>query len=538
MFVCRRGSSLWFGSEVKAIMADPLVPRELDPIGVDQTFTFWAPVAPRTVFQGVEEIRPGTYRQYDANGKESETIFWQPKFRSASDDLWNTTYPLSLEEAAEELEARLRRATALRVLRADVPVGSYLSGGLDSSLIAALGRETKQGEFRTYSVRFEDAEFDESQHQRLMASMLDCTHVELEVRKSDIASVFPDVVRHAERPLLRTAPAPLFLLSRAVHDSGIKAVLTGEGADEALAGYDLFREAKIREFWAREPGSRQRPRLLERLYPYLARSPKHTRAIATDFWRKGLANSRRPEFSHEPRWGTTAALKRFFTRGMQERILGSAIDELVAGLPDGFESWSSLGKAQYLEMMTLFSGYIISSQGDRMLMAHSVEGRFPFLDVNVLEFCNSLPSDYKLRLLDEKHILKKVARGKVPDQIINRPKQPYRAPDAVSFLLPGGPAYVEELFSLEALRNSGMMDPRLGRALFVKCSEAVQRDGASALLSNADNMAFVGILSSQLLHKIFVDQDPGPASRGVHFKKLIARITMASQENAGGNHAV
>ena len=165
------------------------------------------------------------------------------------------------------------------MLRADVPVGSYLSGGLDSSLIAALGLRAKGSSFSTFSLRFADAEYDESPFQRLMVERLGSDHHEVLVGRADIARVFPDVIRHTERPVLRTAPAPLFLLSKLVHDAGIKVVLTGEGADEMFAGYDLFREAKVRRFWAAQPSSERRPRLLERLYPYLARSPVAQRAV-------------------------------------------------------------------------------------------------------------------------------------------------------------------------------------------------------------------------------------------------------------------
>ena len=174
------------------------------------------------------------------------------------------------------------------MVRADVPVGSYLSGGLDSSLVAALGRRATGDRLKTFSIRFEDAEYDESAFQRTMVASLGSEHHEIAVSGHDIAAVFPDVVRHAERPLLRTAPAPLFLLSRLVHESGIKVVLTGEGADEIFAGYDLFREGKVRRFWARQPDSELRPLLLDRLYPYLARSPVAQRAMAREFFGRDL----------------------------------------------------------------------------------------------------------------------------------------------------------------------------------------------------------------------------------------------------------
>ena len=203
------------------------------------------------------------------------------------------------------------------MLRADVPVGSYLSGGLDSSYVAALGRKYAGEKFQTFSLRFEDAEYDETSYQRLMAQRLGAEHHEVVVSRADIAAAFPHVIAHAERPILRTAPAPLYLLSRLVRRHGIKVVLTGEGADEMFAGYDLFREAKVRRFWARQPGSTRRPRLLERLYPYLARSPVAQQAMARQFFGRNLAAHRAAGFAHDTRWHTTSSLKRLLTPAMR-----------------------------------------------------------------------------------------------------------------------------------------------------------------------------------------------------------------------------
>src|SRR5262249_42073405 len=154
---------------------------------------------------------------------------------------------------------------------------------------------------KTFSIRFEDAEYDETRFQREMSAFLGSDHAEVLVTKRGIAEAFPDVIAHTERPILRTAPAPMYLLSGLVRDEGIKVVLTGEGADEMFAGYDLFREAKVRRFWARQPSSPSRPRLLERLYPYLARSPVAQQAIMRQFFGRGLDKFRDPGFSHAPR---------------------------------------------------------------------------------------------------------------------------------------------------------------------------------------------------------------------------------------------
>ncbi len=504
LYVARHANRVVFASEVKAIFAaDPSIPRRFDPIGLDQIFTFWATVAPRTVFEGIEEIEPGAVRVYSASGVRHYQSY-EPGF-PVDEAGW---FQGTADEAVEEVRAALAEATRLRMLRADVPVGSYLSGGLDSSVIAALGLAAKGANFSTFSLRFEDAEYDETRFQREMAARLGSEHHEVVVSRGDIARVFPEVITHAERPVLRTAAAPMYMLSGLVHDAGIKVVLTGEGADEMFAGYDLFREAKVRRFWARQPDSDMRPRLLERLYPYLERSPVAQRAMARQFFGRGLNRFNAPGFGHEPRWNGTSALKRLFTAGLRQRTAGlDARARLVATLPPEFLRWSHLAQDQYLEVRTLLSGYLLSSQGDRMLMAHSVEGRFPFLDRRVAALAESLPPEYKLRVLDEKHVLKRAAADLVPASILERPKQPYRAPDALSFASAEAREWVDEVSSPEAVARAGVFEPKAVQQLVAKCRARV----ADGQFSNADNMGLVGVLSTQLLHQQFIECRPQAA---------------------------
>lgn len=527
LFVHEEDGRVWFGSEVKAIFADPRISRAFNSQGIDQTFTYWASVAPTSVFDGIEEIRPGSYRVYNGGGTHRDVTYWQSTFPELA--AGNHPVPMKIEEATEALREKLVRATQLRMLRSDVPVGSYLSGGLDSSVIARMGREAKEGEFRTFSIRFEDDEFDETGYQRKMASTLDSQHAEHVVTKKEIADVFPDVIYHAERPILRTAPAPLFLLSKLVRGAGYKVVITGEGADEMLAGYDLFREAKIREFMARQPDSQMRVKLFDRVYPYLARSPQQAKGMAIEFWKRGLNRAGMPGFSHEPRWTTTSSLKRFFSGTLQselERIPGKNILE---ELPLGFGRWDSLSQAQYLEVTTLLSGYLISSQGDRMLMANSVEGRFPFLDVDVMEFCNALPSEYKLIGLNEKNILKRLAKGRIPDEIIHRKKQPYRAPDAICFTTADAPSYVAEMFSETSLLKAGVFDVKSAMGLFEKCRARSKNGAADGSFSNTDNMGFIGILSVQLLYYKLINTAQNEAAPEIQYKTFIDRTSVLSQ---------
>ena len=492
IYLCEHDGRLWFASEVKALFAgDRSIPRRLDAVGLAETFTFWTTVAPQTVFEGVTELEPGHVRTISRRGTD-DRAFWQARYPADAASI----YPGSAEDAADRVRTALEDAVRLRILRADVPVGSYLSGGLDSSLIAAIGRRVKADRFCTFSIRFEDPEYDETPFQREMAAFIGSDHHEISVGRWDIARVFPDVVAHAEHPLLRTAPAPLFLLSRLVHESGIKVVLTGEGADEMFGGYDLFREGKIRRFWGRQPASTLRPRLLERLYPYLARSPVAQRMMAQEFFGRDRERWAEPGFAHQPRWTSTATLQRLLAADVRrEADRVDVVGRLLGSLPVAFPRWSSLAQDQYLETRTLLSGYLLSSQGDRMLMAHSVEGRFPFLDVNVVDLADTLPDRFKLRGLDEKSVLKRVAEGLVPQQIIGRPKQPYRAPDARSFVGVGAPDWVAEIVSERAVANAGVFDPTAVGRLWRKCREAA--DGVP--FSNADNMALVGVLSTGLL---------------------------------------
>ena len=512
---CERGGRLYFASETKALFAaDGGIPRGFDPRALAEVFTFWSALAPRTAFAGVAELEPGHLRIY-ADGRVTDRAYGSPRYPEGDEGRFSGT----MSDAVTATRAALEEATRLRMLRSDVPVGCYLSGGLDSSLVAALGLRAKGERFCTFSLRFADAEYDEARYQRLMVERLGSEHREITVTRADVARVFPEVIAHAERPILRTAPAPMFLLSKLVQDAGIKVVLTGEGADEMFAGYDLFREARLRRFWARQPESQARPRLLQRLYPYLARSPLAQEAMARRFFGQDLARWREPGFGHGPRWRSTAALQRLFSAEMRAAIGDfDPAAALLSSLPPGFERWTRLARDQYLEVRTLLSSYLLSSQGDRMLMAHSVEGRFPFLDAEVVALADSLPDRYKLAGLDEKYVVKCVARDLLPADILVRKKQPYRAPDALSFVGPDAPAWVAETMTERALARVGVFDPGVAGQLYRKCLG--RRDESQ--FSNADNMALVGILSTQLLHETFVG-GAARAARPATFQTLIDR---------------
>src|SRR6185437_2346144 len=289
------------------------------------------------------------------------------------------------------------------------------------------------------------------------------------------------------------------LLSGSVREHGIKVVLTGEGADEVFAGYDLFKEAQIRRFWARNPQSKWRAGLLDRLYPYLRHSPAAARAMSRRFYDQGLDQAGRATFAHTPRWATTQRNWQFFSAAARTELgEADASSRLLARLPAEVSRYIPLGRDQYVEAHTLLTGYLLSSQGDRMATANSVEGRFPFLDHRVIEFANRLPPTLKLRGLTEKFILRRAVRGLLPEDVAKRTKQPYRAPDSQSFFINGKATdYVDDLLSGDRLRRAGYFDPLAVGKLIEKC-----RTGRA--IGFSDNMAFVGILSTMLVDELFI----------------------------------
>jgi asparagine synthase (glutamine-hydrolysing) len=493
LFYAQAGGVFYFASEVKALLQAPGIAAEIDPIALDQIFTLWFPLAPRTIFKGIAELPPAHTLVASAEGV-SISRYWSLDFPDASEARAEHRNEAAIAEEVREL---LIDATRIR-LRSDVPVGSYLSGGLDSSIVAAIAGRIAPDRLRTFSVRFDDPEFDETEFQLEMAAALGTDHTAVLCRPSDIGKIFPSVISHTERPILRTAPAPLQLLSGLVRDEGFKVVLTGEGADEVFGGYDIFKEAKLRRFCAVEPQSLRRPLLFKKLYPYLPKLQAQSASYLKAFFATDLDAVGDPLFSHLPRFRTTAGAKLFFSEGLKSALAGyDALDDLRAGLPDNFMRWHPLSQAQYLETAYLLPGYILSSQGDRMAMANAVEGRFPFLDHRVVEMAAKIPPSLKLRGLTEKHILRRAAETLVPKRMAERPKQPYRAPDSASFFGASQPSYVERLLAAPAVSASGLFDAAAVQKLVAK-GRAGRAGGFR------DNTALTGILSTELWREAFV----------------------------------
>jgi asparagine synthase (glutamine-hydrolysing) len=502
-----------FGSEIKALFANKNVDRSLNHHSLNQVFTFWTTLPGRTMFKNINELPAGSYLSISEN-KYSVNQYWDFNF-ALNDDL--ITY--SSNEITSYSKELLTDSIGIR-LRADVPVGCYLSGGLDSSGITSFVKNNFNNQLKTFGIRFEDEAFDEGKYQHEMVSKLQVDHKEILATNKKIGELVPEVIWHTEIPLLRLSPVPLYMLSELVNQSGFKVVLTGEGADEVFGGYNIFKETLIRAFWAKYPDSTFRPRLLEKLYPYIFKDAR-SRVSMSSFFKVGIGQPQNPFFSHLIRWNNTARIKRFFSENIDNSMQDyDPLLDLNDLLPEQFAKWDVLSKAQYLEMKIFMSNYLLSSQGDRVAMAHSLEIRMPYLDYRLIEFIGKVPSYLKIRGLNEKSILKKLYKDILPQTILNRPKHPYRAPIKNS-LLNNNLEHVDYYLSDEKVRDFNLFNPIMVKKLVEKLSRVEEA-------SEFDNMALVGILTTQIFYDTFIENYSAHKIKPSIFDNIIDRRTTSS----------
>lgn len=477
----RSDGSIVFASEAKALFASGLVVAEPDLTGIDDVFTFWGPQAPVTPFRGVRQLRPGHVLVWEDGRICEQRAWWEPDYG-----------PRDAEPPP--FEALLRDSVRLR-LRADVPVGTYLSGGLDSSLVTALAQDASEHRLCSFSVAFRDRRYDERAQQELVATTLGTLHHVVEVGSAEIAAAFPDVVWHAETPLVRTAPVPLALLARATRERGITVVASGEGADELYWGYDLFKEVRARLLLARDPGSPELGGLLDALYPHLQGATRRGPAWRRFFEDAGSADD--PLFSHQTRFAATATVKAFYSHDMRASLADDdPLERMRATLPAAFGSWEPLERAAHLEVTTLLHAYLLAAQGDRVAMAHGVECRYPFLDDRVFEHSVRTPATGKLDGQRDKVVVRELAQRLLPESIANRVKVPYRAPEVTPFFDGSPPPWVSDRLAPSALREAGIFDPGRVEGLLRRCR-------AGRATGVREGMALVGILSTQIWHESY-----------------------------------
>ena len=484
LFYAQRSGDFYFASEVKAILASGEVEAAMDARGLDEVLTFGAARHARTPFSGVASLEPGTY------GIWKDGALWLRHY-------YELDYPEASDEppdAVEQLDEIMLRSVGMR-LRADVPVGAHVSGGLNSTITASLAASASQRTIRSFSIDIGDQQSGGSDRQREVAEAVGTVHAFSSLGEDTIAQSFPDVLWHAETPLFSVAPVAMYHLAKLTKESGTKVVVRGEGADELFLGSDLFKEVSVRRFCMRRRESLSRQRLFGRVYPHLAEQGR-----GRDFWSRTFLEAGEPSdllFSHLPRF-LGARMGMLYTPEFTDALAGvDVIGELRASLPTRFFAWSPLNQAAYLEMTTRLSPYVLSSCGDRMSMAHGVEGRYPFLDHRLFEFAAALPTRSRLPGLREKEILRRWASRVLPRGIKLERKSSFQGSGAPNLFRRNSPAWIDDHLSPDAVRRVGIFSPGAVEAL-------VRSHRAGSVTELPWHQPVVAVLSTQLWHHQFV----------------------------------
>ena len=455
-----------FGSEIKAILEHPLVERRVDLTGLDQVLSFPGLVSPTTMFEGVRSLSPGHLLLVE-DGAVKEREYWDLDFPLATDRA-----PVRDEEdTILELRDRLDRAVRLR-LQADVPVGYYLSGGLDSSLVTSMGFAAAPDTHRaTLSIRFEEQDICESRFQRLMVDRLRSEHHEIVFGWKQIAESLVEMVRHSECPVKESYNTCAMALSRMARAQGIRVVLAGQGADELFAGYLGYRfdEVRAHDTGALDPEAMMEAELCRRVFGdeqlFYETNQHALREIKSAFYSDAV-NARYAQFDclEQPLVNTA-------------RIRGR----------------HSLHQRSYLDLKLRLGDHLLGDHGDRMMLMNSVEGRYPFLDQEVIEFVRTLPTDFKLRSGVEKYAVKRAAEPFVPQAIIDREKFGFRAP-ASPYLIRQHVDWIEDLLSHDRIKAQGYFNPA-----FIDRLKARYRDDLGMNPHHENDLLMIAITFGVLL---------------------------------------
>ncbi|MDR3618907.1 MAG: asparagine synthase (glutamine-hydrolyzing) [Paludisphaera borealis] len=478
------GWLLW-GSEIKAILASGMVRAQADVRGLDHLFTFFCAGTTRTFFEGIDSIPPGHFLSIN-DGRVAKKLYWDLDFPDAGQER-RLDDPTPL---IEELQSHLETAVERR-LRSDVPVVTYISGGLDSTVVLGLCSRLRREPIPAFTVGLDRAGPDERAHSTEAAEMLGSPLTTVVMDRSKIGETFPELVRAAEGPVLDTSCAALLRLAQAVHSQGYKVVLTGEGADEALAGYVWYKSQKIRDGAYQRIG-RTIPRIFRNL---IARSVAGGRMVIPP---EQAIGGVRP--AQQDMYEMISQCKPIlYSNAMKDRLDGHSPYADLDITNDRIQRWHPLNQSLYVGYKVMLAGLLMISKGDRIAMNASVESRYPYLDDDVIAFSAGIAPEYKLRGMTEKWILRQVAGRILPSQIANRPKTMFRSSLAQTFLGPQRPAWADQLLSPESLRATGYFDP-----------ESVQKQRRlQTLLPRMTPARFVFdvaltcVASTQLWHHIF-----------------------------------
>lgn len=484
-------------SEMKGIFASGLVTPEIDRDALDDLFSLSYPCPPRTMFRGIVELRPGHRMTVEQGGGPAAPVrWWRAPFRPRGEHVRGST-----SDVEQALRAQLEDAVHTHLF-ADVPVAARVSGGIDSSAIAALAARDTARALTTFSIVFDDPQYDERIHARSVARHLGAESREV-LADASVAERLPEMVKALEMP----QPIPVaiggLLLAERERAEGVPVVLTGEGADEIFGGYDVFRASRARRAlakpWAR-PFRRLVYRAVERatrqpagLADFLVAGAPRDAAVARAF--RGL----RPPWLDVWRMLDVERDLLLGAGGRRVRPIEEPPEGFGALVRDDASSLDPLDAELALELETRLPSWILVI-GDRTAMAHGVEMRVPFLDHRVVELVASIPPHMKMRGMREKAILRHAVKDLLPKSIVSRRKQPFMTPVRSWFFASRAPEFVTDSLSPRALTDSGLFAPDV----VARLRAALDRSTAGSLEGLRLELVLMLVLGTQLLHRLFV----------------------------------
>ncbi len=485
------GEWLLFGSEIKAILASGMVKPQANPRGLHQLFTFFAAPGPHTCFAGIEYLRPGRYLKAQlGEGRLSEQLFWQIDYPD-----WGQEDRRPTNVLAGELDELLRASVARR-LRADVPVVSYLSGGVDSSVVVALASKERGSPIPCFTIKIKAKGLDETSEAAIVARHIGADPTVVDCGADEVLNTYPELISAAEMPVIDTSCAGLLLLAREVHRQGYKVALTGEGADEWLAGYPWHKVSRLFGYLDVIPGL-SGSALIRWLGRKLGVQPP-----ADDKLRRTLDAVGGAYNGWVYLYGMMGqSQQRFFSPELREATKDFVPFEDLDLNAERIRRWHPLNRELAVSMRCMLPGLLLASKGDRVAMNSSVETRYPFLDEGVADFLRQVDPRVKLRgLFGDKYLLRLVAQKWLPKQIAWRKKAMFRAPFD-SFHLESAPKFVDQLLSPESLRKTGYFDP----ASVAHWRQAFRKLPGFSVRRVSVEMGLVGVFATQLWHHTFID---------------------------------
>ncbi|WP_045836670.1 asparagine synthase (glutamine-hydrolyzing) [Hyphomicrobium sp. 99] len=486
---------LIFGSEIKTILATGMVEAKPDRRGIDAVFNFLAVPGPFSCFEGINILPPGRFLTISRGriGEDAtidERTYWEMDFPAAGKEARGQNE----KQLVNDFERVLYDAVKRR-LRADVPVASYLSGGVDSSTVVAMAKDILGAAPATFTVKIRDPKLDETEQAAIISKHLSADPYIVPCGSEDIVANYQKLLVATEAPVTDTSCTALMMLAGKVHEKGFKVALTGEGSDEWLAGYPWYKFDRINEWSGKATAGLLPPIVQKSFYRWLGCSDD---AIA---YLERCAKSAGGMHPFQRFYDLLSPSRfRFYSPSMLGAL--SAHDPYAAIEPDvsRAKTWHPINRAVYWAGKIHLPGQLLSLKGDRIAMSQSVEMRYPFLDNNVFDFIAGIDPKWKLKGLTEKYLLRRVAEKWLPESIAWRPKGMFRAPLDGFFLQQRLP-YVDELLSDASLKKSGYFDPSAVREWRGKYKDlspwGYQRSSAE--------LGLVAVLATQLWHHTYID---------------------------------